>query len=298
MPAALFVFGLLFGSFLNVCIHRLPRGRSVVSPGSACAHCGHPLRAYDNVPLLSYVLLRGRCRDCGRAISFRYPAVELATALLFLACALHFPSPLAIAKNCVLCALLLVLLFTDLEQQLLPDAVTLPGALLGLLFAGVVYVPGMPAWMLAPHTPLEIRLLSLLNAIVGGASGAAFLFLVAELYYRSRGVSGMGQGDLKLMALIGAFLGFRLVFFVLFAAAIVASVFGIAALLLLFRKRLVRYRRGERAAAASPPRRRAWTGATLMLRHFPIPFGTFLCAAALFAAFFGDRLLHWYWNLF
>lgn len=298
---ALFLLGLLFGSFLNVCIHRLPRGRSIITPRSACPHCAHPIRPYDNIPLLSWLLLRGKCRDCRVPISLRYPTVELATALLFLASALHFQAPSEIAKYCCLSALLIVLFFTDLEHQLLPDAVTLPGIVLGLCFSLFVYVPGLPGLMIVFPSH---RAVWLLNSSIGAITGAAFLFLIAELYFRARGQQGMGLGDVKLMALIGAFLGFRLALFTILAASVAGSVLGLAALALLYCKRLRRYHSSSPspwrsvALRGESPRSRAWTSARLMLRHFPIPFGSFLSAAALFAAFFADRLLHWYWNLF
>ncbi len=282
-----FVLGLAAGSFLNVCIYRLPLGRSVVRPGSQCPGCGSAIRAYDNIPVLSWVLLRGRCRNCRTRISVRYPVVELATALLFVACALHFPSVWEIVKYAVLCFLLLGLMFSDLDHRILPDEMTLGGVVCGFLFSLVVWVHGVPGWIWAPPQHWEVRLVSLLHAAIGAAVGAGMVYLIAEIYWRFRGVEGMGLGDVKLMGMIGAFLGMRLALFTLFLASILSSFVGIGLLIFVYARRRRRYRNHRRAVRS----------VQAVAARFPLPFGVFLGAAAITAAFWGDRVLDWYWNM-
>ncbi|MEO8724990.1 MAG: prepilin peptidase [Acidobacteriaceae bacterium] len=289
-PLALFGLGLVFGSFLNVCIYRLPLGRSVVAPGSACPECGKAIRAYDNIPVLSWLALRGRCRDCGAGIAARYPAVELMTGLLFLACALHFSSSSsgawAAAKYCVLCFLLLGLIFTDLEHLTLPDEMTWSGIALGLLFSSVVWVPGVPGWLLLPQERWEVRVVSLLHAVIGAAVGAGVVYVIGEIYRRARGAEGIGLGDVKLMGMIGAFLGMRLALFTLFLGSAIGAAVGIAMMVTVFLRRQRRYRSNGRA----------WRSVRAAGAHFPVPFGSFLGIAGLVAVFWGERVLGWYWG--
>ena len=220
---ATFALGLAFGSFLNVCIYRLPRGLSTVRPGSACPNCSQPIRFYDNLPVLSWIILRGRCRDCKSPISPRYLIVELLTAALFLACYWQFGLTLAALKYCCFGFLLLGLIFTDAETQLLPDKLTLPGTALGLLFSLVVPVNDLasqllPQWV-SPQTNsyLPPQLLSFADSLLGALVGASFIYGVGAIYLRARGVEGMGFGDVKLMAIVGAFLGVKLTMFTIFA---------------------------------------------------------------------------------
>ncbi len=228
---AFFLFGLIFGSFLNVCIHRMPLGLSVVRPRSACPACQAPIAAHDNIPVLSWVLLKGKCRHCQARISPRYAVVELLTGTFF---ALSYymaitpsdltPGPLA-AKYCVLCSLLIGLIFTDAETKLLPDLLTKPGIVLGLLFSLVVAVEGptelfLQIWV---YHPVNWRLVSLINAFAGAALGSAFILAVALLYKVVRREEGMGLGDVKLMGLIGAFLGVRMTLLVLLAGSLIGS---------------------------------------------------------------------------
>ncbi|HEX4606457.1 MAG TPA: prepilin peptidase [Candidatus Angelobacter sp.] len=306
------MFGLVFGSFLNVCIYRMPREISVVSPRSACPACEAPIAAYDNIPVLSWIVLGGKCRQCKAPISLRYAGVELLTGAFF---ALSFisapamsrlieqqwlletmPNVFAIAlKLCVLSFLLIGLIFTDAETKLLPDLLTKPGIALGLLFSVFVPLEG-PAHSFVPAID-NWRVLSLMNSIAGLVLGAAFIWGVALLYEAVRGVEGMGRGDVKLMALIGAFLGVKFTLLVLVVGSVIGSFFGAFLILWVWQKRLLRRRRKNRSETASVSRSRAWNSAILIYRNFEIPFGVFLGMAALVSAFWGPMLVRWYLHL-
>jgi leader peptidase (prepilin peptidase)/N-methyltransferase len=301
LALAMFALGLAFGSFLNVCIYRLPRGMSVVTPGSACPQCKDPIRFYDNVPILSWLILRGRCRNCRNWISPRYLVVELLTGLLFLACYQHFGYSLATVKYCTLGFLLLGLIFTDAETQLLPDKLTLTGLVLGLAFSLMVPVNDLvsqllPGMISLPAFSTSWRWLSLLDAVTGAVVGASFIYGAGAIYLRARGVEGMGFGDVKLMAMVGAFLGVRLTIFTIFAGSIAGSLFGVWTLIAVWLKRTHRRmtRNHESGRAA---RRRAWGSANIAMRRFPMPFGVFLGGVAMIAFFFGNQFLRWYWRL-
>jgi len=300
LAAAIFALGLCFGSFLNVCIYRLPRGKSVVTPRSACPHCGDLIPLYHNVPILSWLILRGKCRACKQPISPRYLVIELLTGLLFLGCYTHFGLTLAALKCAVLGYLLLGLVFTDAETKLLPDALTLPGLALGILFSLVVPVNDLASRIMvglvspAMRSEISWRLWSLSDSLLGAAVGASFLYGAAAIYLRTRGVEGMGFGDVKLMAMIGAFLGTKLTVLTIFAASLAGSLFGLSTVLAVWIRRI----RRNRARGSSPieARRRAWQSARLALRHYEMPFGVFLGAMALLSFLFGNRVLHWYWR--
>lgn len=296
---ALFALGLAFGSFLNVCIYRLPRGLSVVHPRSACPKCEQPIPFYDNLPIVSWMILRGRCRRCQTAITPRYLVVELLTGVLFVACYAHFGFTLATLKYCTFGFLLLGLIFTDAETQLLPDKMTLPGLALGLLFSLVVPVNDLVSEILPGLVTLTSsgagRWLSLLDSLMGAALGASFLYGAGAIYLRARGHEGMGFGDVKLMAMVGAFLGIRLTVFTIFAASIAGSLFGLWTLCVVWIKR-TRRRMLRQHESASQARRRAWASATIALQRFPLPFGVFLSGMAIVALFFGNHLLRWYWS--
>jgi leader peptidase (prepilin peptidase)/N-methyltransferase len=297
-----FVFGLLFGSFLNVCIYRMPRGRSVVWPGSSCPKCNQAIKFYDNIPLVSWLLLRGRCRHCRTRISPRYMTVELLTAALFLACYSQLGLTLAALKCCVFAFLLLGLIFTDAETKLLPDKLTLPGIAIGLTFSLFVPVNDLlmsflpDAISLPVNSHAQWRFFSLLDALLGAVVGASFIYGVGAIYMRWRGVEGMGFGDVKLMAMIGAFLGVRLTVLTLFSATLAGSCFGVGTMLVVWMKRTRRriIRHHESAAQA---RQRAWQSAQLVYRHYQMPFGVFLGSMALISFFFGNGFLRWYWGL-
>jgi leader peptidase (prepilin peptidase)/N-methyltransferase len=286
---AFFLFGLVFGSFLNVCIYRLPRELSVVSPRSFCPECSTPIAFYDNIPVLSWIILRGKCRTCKAKISPRYAIVELFTGILFAFSYLSTASPAGAIKLSVLSFLLIGLIFTDAETKLLPDLLTKPGIALGLIFSLLVPVRDFAVPMLA-----NWRLVSLVNSLAGALLGAAFILGIALLYEAVRGVEGMGRGDVKLMALIGAFLGPRQVLVVLTLGAVTGSIFGLLLILFVWRKRVARRRKRHPAEPFSQSLGRAWQSAILIYRNFEIPFGVFLGVAALFAAFWGEDLLRWY----
>jgi leader peptidase (prepilin peptidase)/N-methyltransferase len=243
---------LVVGSFANVCIHRLPRRESIVSPPSRCPACGARIRARDNVPVLGWLLLRGRCRDCRAAISWRYPAVEAANGLLWLALAtLLGPAPRTFVLMGLVSALL-VLALVDLDHQILPDAITLPGTVLGLA------ATALPGWPVAP-----------LHAAAAAAGGWLAFAGVAKAYEKLRGVEGLGQGDWKMAALLGAFLGWQKMLLTVLLASVAGTVVGLGAIAL----------RGRD------------------LRH-ALPLGTFLGLAGIAVVFLGDAILAWYRGLF
>ncbi len=245
--ALAFVVGTAVGSFLNVCIARLPQGKSIVYPPSACPHCGASIRPWDNIPLLSFLLLRGRCRNCRKPISWRYPVVEALTGGLFAANVLMFGlGPWALTA-CILVAALVVVTFIDLDHQIIPDVISLPGIVVGLLGA-------VPGW--GP---------SLLDRVVGVLLGGGLLWAVAVFYEWARHREGMGGGDIKLLAMIGAFLGWRGVLVTLLVGSLSGALVGGTRILL-------RQARAE----------------------VPIPFGPFLALGALVALFWGEALIRWY----
>ena len=242
--------GLAIGSFLNVVIHRVPRRESVVSPGSRCPACGYALRAVDNVPVFSYLALRGRCRQCGVRISPRYPLVELATAALFVLHYFVFGWTPLLAVRLLFAASLVALFAIDLEHHLLPDVITLPGIGAGLL-ASLFLPPG-------------IR-----DALIGILAGGGVLWLIGEAYYRYSGEEGMGGGDVKMLAMIGAFLGWQLVIVTLVFSSIAGSLIGIL---------LIVTRRGG--------------------MKYALPYGTFLSIAALVASLAGVQIVDWYVGMY
>jgi leader peptidase (prepilin peptidase) / N-methyltransferase len=303
LPAtAVFLFGLAFGSFLNVCIHRIPREISVVTPHSACPQCHHAIQPYDNIPVLSWLILRGRCRHCGAPISPRYAVVELLTAFLFLACYVQFGLTIFTLKYCVFSFLIVGLIFMDAEWKLLPDAFTLPGLVAGLAFSLAAplhdVVAQIVAGMLSARAgPISWRWLSLADALLGAALGASFFYGIAALYLHARGREGMGLGDVKLMAMVGAFLGVRLTVMTIFGASLAGSLFGMVTVLTVWSKR-TRRRMARHREPAGVARRHAWRSARTVYRYYEMPFGVFLGAMALVALFFGHRLLHWYWGVY
>jgi leader peptidase (prepilin peptidase)/N-methyltransferase len=302
LTVAIFMMGLAFGSFLNVCIYRLPLDLSVVHPRSACPACKHSIHFYDNVPVLSWLILGGRCRDCKAPISPRYMVVELLTGAIFLACYAHFGLTLATLKYCTFGFLLLGLIFTDAETQLLPDKLTLTGLGLGLFLSLLVPVNDFVSQLLPGVISLPLssdiswHLLSLLDALLGAAAGASFIYGAGAIYLRARGVEGMGFGDVKLMAMVGAFLGLKLTIFTLFTASIAGSLFGLSTVAAVWIKR-TRRRMTRQHESGGEARRRAWESARIALRHHQMPFGVFLGGMAMVALFFGNTFLHWYWGL-
>jgi leader peptidase (prepilin peptidase)/N-methyltransferase len=301
LAAAIFGLGLIFGSFLNVCIYRLPRDLSVVHPRSTCPQCHKLIRAYDNIPVLSWLILLGKCRDCKTPISPRYAMVELLTGGVFLACYAHFGLTLATLKFCLFGYLLLGLIFTDAETHLLPDELTLTGLLAGIVFSLFVPVNDLASQVLPWMFPISAssnvsHLLSLGDSLLGAIVGASFIYGAGAIYLRARGVEGMGFGDVKLVAMIGAFLGLRLTILTIFAASIAGSIVGLITVLAVWTKRT--RRRMERNHEPAPQaRRRAWDSAVIALRRHQMPFGVFLGGMAMAAFFFGNQFLRWYWGL-
>ncbi len=288
-----FAFGLILGSFLNVCIYRMPRGLSVVRPRSACPNCGKQIAAYDNVPVLSWLWLRGRCRHCHTRITPRYMVVELMLGLLFLACFAEFGLQTETLKWCSFSFLLLGLIFTDAETHLLPDLLTLPGVAMGLAWSLVTVVPGPLGFYFDRRLP--VPLLSFGDALIGAAVGGGFIYGTAAIYRRLRGAEGMGFGDVKLMAMVGAFMGASSTVFVLVTASLLGGLYGALIVLNIFRKRLWRYRRGP---GSSHPVARAWQSASLSLRFYEMPFGVLLGSMSLLSLFAGERILIWYLGRF
>ena len=301
LATASVVAGLAFGSFLNVCIYRLPRDMSVLNPRwSACPNCKQQIAFYDNIPVLSWLLLRGRCRQCKAPISPRYLLIEVLTAALFLACSWRFGMTLATLKYWTLAFLLLGLIFTDAETKLLPDKMTLTGLGLGIVFSLFVPVNDLAAQFLPVSLPVSSdvssRLLSLADSLLGAAVGASFIYGAGAIYLRARGIEGMGFGDVKLMAMIGSFLGVKLTVFTIFAASIAGSIFGVSTILMVWIKRTRRFVE-RRHLTLHDARRRAWHSAQTMYRHYEMPFGVFLSSMAMLAFFFGKQFLDWYWRL-
>jgi leader peptidase (prepilin peptidase)/N-methyltransferase len=246
-PYVALAFGLIVGSFANVCIHRLPHGQSVVTPRSYCPQCRKPISAWRNVPVLSYLLLRGRCAGCRAPISPRYPLVELANGVLYFLLASLFGMGLHTVVLMALSTTLLILSLIDLEHQILPDVLTIPGTIAGLL---VSFLP-------EPPTPAV--------AFASAAGGYLVFMAIAKTWKRLRNIEALGQGDWKLAALLGAFLGWEKLLFTVFFASLSGTLVGLA---------IVLFHRGS-------------------LQH-RLPFGTFLGAAGLVALFAGDPAVEWY----
>ena len=245
-----FIAGLLIGSFLNVCIYRLPRGESILWPGSRCTACGRQLAWFENIPVVAWAAQRGRCRSCGAAVSSQYPIVELVTGILFAgALTVYGFTPLLAVRLAFGCALI-VLFAIDLEHQILPNVITLPGIIAG--FVASLFLP--PGWW---------------SSLVGILLGGGVLFAIAEAYYRVRRQEGLGMGDVKMLAMIGAFLGWQLTLLTLVFASFAGSAVGVG---------LMATRRGTMQAA--------------------LPFGTFLALGAIAAALIGEPLLAWYLSFY
>jgi leader peptidase (prepilin peptidase)/N-methyltransferase len=245
-----FIFGAVVGSFLNVCICRMPKDESVVSPPSHCPKCNYRICWYDNIPLVSYLLLRGKCRGCGTHISMQYPLVELLNGLLTLALFLRFGPTLPFLVLFLFCSALVVITFIDLEHQIIPDEISLPGIVVGFICS----------FFLQEHSWLN----SLLGILLGGGS----LLLVAYSYQSLTGKEGMGGGDIKLLAMMGAFLGWKSIPFIIFASSLVGSVVGVTIMLV--------QKKDSKLA---------------------IPFGPYLAFGAVLFIFYGRQLIHWYLNM-
>jgi len=243
------MMGTVIGSFLNVCIHRLPLQLSLVWPASRCPGCDAAVKPYDNIPIASYLWLRGRCRSCKAPISIKYPLIEITTGVLFLGAYLLFDAPVLFQRLIFACAMI-VLFVIDLEHRILPDVITLPGIVVGFLFSLIM----PPGWV---------------DSLIGIAVGGGTLWLLGEIYYRVRGEEGMGFGDVKMLAMIGAFLGYKLMLLTLILSSFVGSIVGVA---------MIVSNRGD--------------------MKYALPFGTFLAIGAIVASTVGDRIVAWYASFF
>ncbi len=290
LECVLFVAGLAFGSFLNVCISRIPHDESVVAPRSHCPACGAHIRGYDNVPLLSWLILRGRCRDCGWQIPWRYPAVELLTGLLFVACFVCFGPTWLTLKFCVFSFLTVGLIFMDAETGLLPREFTYTGIALGLVFSWLAGVDSTGAQFLfsvyGKHLPSP-RQLSLLDSALGAAVGAGFLYVAWGLYYLVRKKHGMGFGDIALIAMAGAFLGLKLTLFVIFTSPLLAVIYAIF---------LLAWEAGGSHSADLAKGEERTSGGRFFNRE--IPFGVFLGVCSLAAMLVGQKAWQAYLGMF
>ncbi len=283
LECVLFVAGLAFGSFLNVCISRIPRDQSIIHPASHCDACGAPIRWYDNVPLVSWLVLRGRCRHCRTRISARYPVVELLTALLFTACYLSFGWTILTLKFCVFGFLLIGLIFTDAETGLLPREFTYPGIVLGLAFSWVAptdYAATALVLRIFDKQVQNVHWLSLFDSALGGLIGAAFFYLAWAFYYLVRKKHGLGFGDITLMGMSGAFLGVKLTLLVIFCSPPLAVVYVCILLV------------GERFISRAKPETQLQDEGPFLGRQ--IPFGVFLGVCSLAAIFLGQTIWSWY----
>jgi leader peptidase (prepilin peptidase)/N-methyltransferase len=268
IAAFAFVFGLVIGSFLNVCILRIPGGKSIVLPASACPKCGKEIKAYDNIPVVSWLLLRGKCRGCKAPISPMYPIVEFLTGILFLGSYLVFGLTFETIKWCAFSAILVVLVFTDYRERILPDVVNYTGLAIGLLLSLFTKpADGTSMWIANKlfDFPPPVPVLSLIDAVIGALVGSGLLWLVSEAYFRLRGREGMGLGDVKMMLMAGTFLGAKRTLLTILAGSLLGSVLGIA---------IIAAKRKD--------------------SDYELPFGTFLGAGALLVVFFGTPVVNWY----
>jgi leader peptidase (prepilin peptidase)/N-methyltransferase len=271
IAGAVFLLGLLIGSFLNVCIVRIPAGKSIVLPASACPKCGAPIKPYDNIPVVSYLLLRGKCRGCQTKISLMYPLVELLNGALYLICYLAFGMTLETLKWAIFASLLLVLVFTDLRERILPDVINFTGFAIALVLS--LFLPpadGAAQWIAARYFafPPPMPVISLVDAIFGAAFGSGILWIISEGYFRLRKREGMGLGDVKMMLMAGAFLGLKRTVLTILLGSVLGSVIGVAFIAI----------------------RRKGT-------DYELPFGTFLGAGALIVVFYGTPFVNWYMSL-
>jgi leader peptidase (prepilin peptidase)/N-methyltransferase len=246
-----FLFGLAFGSFVNVCIHRIPLKRSIITPPSSCPECGENIKFYDNIPIISYIILFGRCRYCGHSISWRYPVVETMTGLFSLGLFIKYGLNYQYILLFLFLAALVTISFIDIQHKIIPDVISLPGIVVGWTAS---FVLPYPSWM---------------DSLIGIIAGGGILFLVSTTYERLTGRAGMGGGDIKLLAMIGAWMGWRSLFPVIMISSFTGAVIGSVALMI--------------------------AGKGL---RFRIPFGPFLSLGATVYLFLGDELVQWYFTLF
>ena len=267
------VFGAIIGSFLNVVIHRVPLEESIVFPNSRCTSCGGAIAFYDNIPVLSYLALRAKCRHCKEHISFRYPAVELLTAALFVGVAWHDGLSAALPFDLVFASALLALVFIDAEHMLLPNVITYPGIIFALVarvaipfLTGTPHFDDVPSLAHGALADMPIWVTSLAGAFIGALLGGGSLWLMGWTWEKLRGIEAMGLGDVKMMFMVGAYLGWRLTILTIFIGVLTGSVIGI----------LLMARQGQRNL------------------QMLLPFGVFLGLGAIAALLFGSPLVEWY----
>lgn len=288
IPFFFFLFGVVIGSFLNVCISRIPEGISIVSPGSKCPRCEAPIRPYDNIPVFGWLLLRGKCRNCHLSISPMYPIVEFLTGAFFVLSYYTYGITLPTFKYLIFGCLLTILIVTDIRVRILPDAVNAFGFGLGLAFATRILPDGfLDAWIHDRHLPA--MLVGVLEALLGAAFGSLLLWGAAALYKLVRKRDGMGMGDVKMMAMVGTFLGLRGSFLTILLGTLLGSVIGLGVVAFLF---LVGWKRSlaERASrrGLGNPRSLRWAIAS----QYQLPLGSFL-GIACFLVVYGVPWLGW-----
>ncbi|HTG91330.1 MAG TPA: prepilin peptidase [Pyrinomonadaceae bacterium] len=267
------VFGAIIGSFLNVVIHRVPIEESIVFPNSRCPSCGAAIAFYDNIPVLSYVVLGGRCRGCSTRISPRYPAVELLTAILFVVVTWHDGLGIALPFDLIFATAITALVFIDAEHMILPNVITYPGMVFAVLariaiplFTGTPHFDDVPSLMHGTFSGLPIWAVSLIGAFLGALIGGGSLWLMGWTWEKLRGIEAMGLGDVKMMFMVGAYLGWRLTILTIFVGVLSGSLIGIA---LMARQR-------ERDM------------------QMLLPFGVFLGLGSIAALLFGAQIVAWY----
>jgi len=267
------VFGAIIGSFLNVVIHRVPREESIVFPNSRCPSCGATIAFYDNIPVLSYAVLGGRCRGCSIRISPRYPAVELLTAILFVVVTWHDGLGVALPFDLIFTTAIIALVFIDAEHMILPNVITYPGIVFAVLariaiplFTGTPHFDDVPSLMHGTFSGLPIWAVSLVGAFLGALIGGGSLWLMGWTWEKLRGIEAMGLGDVKMMFMVGAYLGWRLTILTIFVGVLSGSLIGIV---LMARQR-------ERDM------------------QMLLPFGVFLGLGSVAALLFGAQVVEWY----
>jgi leader peptidase (prepilin peptidase)/N-methyltransferase len=267
------VFGAVIGSFLNVVIHRVPLEESIVFPNSRCPSCGGAIAFYDNIPVLSWVMLGAKCRSCKERISFRYPAVELLTAVLFVGVAWHAGLSAALPFDLIFASALLVLVFIDAEHMILPNVITYPGIVFAVVariaipyLTGTFHFDDVPSLSHGALANMPIGVVSLAGALIGALIGGGSLWLMGWTWEKLRGIEAMGLGDVKMMFMVGAYLGWRLTILTIFVGVLTGSVIGI----------VLMARKGQRNM------------------QMLLPFGVFLGLGAVAALLFGAPLVEWY----
>ena len=267
------IFGALIGSFLNVVIHRVPNEESIVFPNSRCPSCGAAIAFYDNIPILSYVMLGGKCRGCKKHISARYPLVELLTALLFVAVAWHDGLSVPLLFDLVFCSALLALVFIDAEHMILPNVITYPGMVFAVVarlvipyLTGTLHFDDLPSLAQGTLATSPVWVVSLVGAFLGALIGGGSLWLMGWTWEKLRGVEAMGLGDVKMMFMVGAYLGWRLTILTIFLGVLSGSIIGVGLMA----------KQGKKDM------------------QMLLPFGVFLGIASIAALLFGSYVIEWY----